>query len=70
MHECSPEHLRMGTATMKRNKETEEVDKLRRGEYGKKYNDHEKMKSRPPSCSSRVPSPRVATPLAVDGLPN
>ena len=30
MHECSPEHLRMGTARLKKDSETEEEGKKRR----------------------------------------
>ena len=39
MHECSPEHLRMGTARWKEDKETEEEGK---NKSGKKYSGHEK----------------------------
>ena len=39
MHECPPEHLRMGTARWKYDKETEEEGK---NESGKKYSGHEK----------------------------
>ena len=30
MHECFPKHLRLGTARMKEDKQTEEEDKLER----------------------------------------
>ena len=39
MHECFPQHLRMGTAKMKKGSERED-DKMH--EHGKKYRGHKK----------------------------
>ena len=41
MHECSPKHLRMGTARLKKH-ETEEVSKPEKSENKKKQSGHEK----------------------------
>ena len=42
MRECSPEHLSMGTARLKCDKETEEEGKQKKSKNGKKYSCHEK----------------------------
>ena len=41
LHRCSPEHLRMGTARLKNDKETEEKGNQKKCETGKKYSEHE-----------------------------
>ena len=57
MHECFPKHLRMGTARLKQDNETEEESRKRRMnvERSTKYSGHEK-KSCPVTLSCSVTS--------------